>query len=220
MFKWLLGKTKPIATFAKPMDIGQLRKRAKIVVIDDDKNAFPTKALQSEGFTIEYWPKVQSLTRLEQGDFDIIVLDIKGIAGKITELDGFGILQRIKKVNPSQIVIAFSGETFDIGKTQFFKLADDVLAKPVDTLKCKQVLDDLILEKFTVDHLWGSVATLLRREQISDKAIAALETQLCSLIKNGDTPDYNQVAKSVIEKADVALRLASLLAKIAALCGL
>ncbi len=51
MFDWLKGKKKQITALAKAMDINQLRKRAKIVVIDDDKNAFPTKALQTEGFT-------------------------------------------------------------------------------------------------------------------------------------------------------------------------
>ncbi len=154
---------------------------------------------------------MQSLSRLEQGDFDIIVLDIKGVAGKITELDGFGILQQIKQVNSSQIIIAFSGETFDIGKTQFFKLADDVLAKPVDTLKCKQVLDQLIQEKFTVEQLWGAVASLLRREHVSDKEIGSLEAQLYKLIQSGGAPDYAQIVKTVVDKADVALRIGAVL---------
>lgn len=220
MFNWLFGQSKQIATLAKPMDIVHLRKRAKIVVIDDDKNAFPTKALQAEGFTIEYWSKVVSLQRLEAGDFDIIVLDIKGVATNYSDLDGIGILQQVKKANPDQIVFAFSGETFDIGKTEFFRLADDVLAKPVDMLKCKQVLDHLITTKFTVQHLWESVASVMRHERIPDKIISAFEAQLYKIIKNGGSSDYSQLAKSAIDKADVAVRVAGLIAKIATLCGL
>src|SRR5215211_3686491 len=129
MFAWLLGKPKRLADHAPKVDIATLRKRVKIIVVDDDKNAFPVKALQGDGYSIEYWPKVQSIDRLERGDFDIIVLDIGGVAQHLSQDDGLGVLKQLKRRNPLQIIVALSGQTFDIGKAAFFKLADDVLTK-------------------------------------------------------------------------------------------
>ena len=148
---WSWFRSKPLATLAKPLDIAQLRKRAKILVIDDDPNAFPVQVLKDEGYTIDHWTEVTSLERLERGDFDVIVLDIAGVATKFTKMDGLGILEHLKQANPTQIVDAFSGQSFDLGKNKFFRLADDALAKPVDALKCKQVLDHLLETKFTVE---------------------------------------------------------------------
>jgi two-component SAPR family response regulator len=218
MFGWL-WKQKPVTTLGRTIDLAALRKRVKIVVIDDDKNAFPTKELQAEGFSIEYWPRVQSIERLENGDFDIIVLDIAGVAKKFSEKDGLGILEQLKNANPSQIVVAFSGQTFDIDKTRFFKLADDTLAKPVDVLKCKQVLDQLIQTKYTVNGLWTAIVALLKKNGVSDRAVRELEGKLVNAIETKSSTDYVGLLKGVTDKSDIALRVAGLVAKLAALCG-
>ena len=224
MFKWLRQKWKPstkkasLTALAKPLDLSQLRKRAKIVVIDDDSNAFPVNILQNEGYTIEQWDEVKSLDRLERGDFDIIVLDIAGVAKKLTGSDGLGILKHLKQANPSQVVVAFSGQSFDIGKTEFFQLADDTLAKPVDALKCKQVLDHLIQSKLSVEHLWQSIVAALKKENVADSSIRSLETQICRAIAQGESAGFEATIKGIVERHDLVLRIAGVLVKIAGLC--
>ena len=44
--------------------------------------AFPTASLRADGYTIESWQALDGarLQRLEDGAFDIIILDIQGIA--------------------------------------------------------------------------------------------------------------------------------------------
>ena len=37
----------------KPIPLEEIRKRAKIIVIDDDPNSFPCELLRKEGYTIE-----------------------------------------------------------------------------------------------------------------------------------------------------------------------
>ncbi|HKE90808.1 MAG TPA: hypothetical protein VKB45_10745, partial [Gemmatimonadales bacterium] len=101
---------------AAAIPISELRKRAKIVVVDDDRDSFPTEGLQADGYTIEWWDRIDNarLNRLESGDFDIIILDIQGVAE--TSLsdtgDGLGVIRRIKTMNPQQVVVAFSGKTY------------------------------------------------------------------------------------------------------------
>jgi hypothetical protein len=61
---------------------------------------------------------------------------------------------------------------------------------------------------------------MLRHEKLSDRDIATFEAHLCKMIQNGGNLDYSQLAKSVVNKADVVVRIASILSKIGALCGL
>lgn len=214
------SKTKTLSSLAKHIPLVELRRRVKIVVIDDDENAFPLSALRDAGYSIEHWDKVKSVERLEQGDFDIIILDIGGVADHLTPAEGLGILQHLKEFNPAQIVIAFSGQSFDLSKQRFFKLADDVLPKPTDHLKCKQVLDSLIESKFTVPHLWSSVQAVLIKEGVPEKSVRKIEASLSRAIANGGPPDYTEIVNEATEKAELALKVTGLLIKIAGLCGL
>ena len=63
----LRRRPKPLTSLAKHVSLPELRKRVKIVVIDDDENAFPLAALRDAGYTIEHWERVKSVERLEQG---------------------------------------------------------------------------------------------------------------------------------------------------------
>jgi DNA-binding response OmpR family regulator len=185
-------------------------------VIDDDPHAFPIEILRQEGYNIDHWAEVQSLAKLEDGEYDIIILDIGGIATKLTASDGLGILEHLKEKNPSQVIVAFSGQSFDIQKSRFFKLADDVLAKPAEPLKCKQVIDLLLETKFTFDHMWKAIAEVLRIQHVPDATIGTLARQVRTAIRRGEKPDYVSVLKKALNKAEEASRIAGLLARIVA----
>jgi DNA-binding response OmpR family regulator len=208
-----------IVDVTKPIPLEEIRKRAKIIVIDDDPNSFPCELLRKEGYTIECWQKVESLSRLEKGDFDIIILDIGGVASEYSPQDGLGVLEHLKNYNPSQIIVAFSGQTFDLGKTRFWKMADDSLSKPVDVIKCKEVIDHLLQEKFTLAHYWEGLTSILRSEGISDTDIEKIERRVAKAIKKGDKKEVMSTIKSVTEKAEIAGRLLLIADKIVTLFG-
>jgi DNA-binding NtrC family response regulator len=215
-----LFKKLRIADVAKPIPLDEIRKRAKIIVIDDDPESFPCNLLRREGYSIESWQKVESLSRLEKGDFDIIILDIGGVAEEYAQNDGLGVLEHLKKYNPSQIIVAFSGQSFDLGKARFWKMADDSLSKPVDAIKCKEVIDHLLEEKFTLEHYWQGLVSIIRIEGTSKENIDKLETQIAKAIKAGDKEKLLSGIKSITEKAETAARLLEVGAKIISVCGL
>lgn len=171
----------------------ELKKRVKILVVDDEQEQFPTKHLQDSGYTIEWWNEItpEKLERMESGHFDIIFLDIKGIADKnISETDGLGIINRVKSVNPFQIVIAFSGHSYDLSKTEFWKLADDTLAKPVTIIKAKELIDRIIEEKITIEHYWRAIYAILQKNGVSEKKIRKVEALLVDMIEKRDVKPY------------------------------
>lgn len=182
----MFWKRKKISSLSIPIKPEDLRKRVKILVVDDNEEHFPYQLLRDNGYTIEWWEKVTSdkLERMERGDFDIIILDIKGIADdSVSDSEGIGILKRIKSVNPSQVVVAFSGHSFDLDKTEFWKLADDTLSKPVSIIKAKELIDRLINEKITIINYWEAIKTILISEGVGEKDIKKIEQHIISSIE-------------------------------------
>lgn len=212
----MLFSKKRLQDLMPSVSYNDLKKRVRIIVIDDDPNSFPISILKDEGYSIDYWEEVKTLSKLEEGFYDIIILDIMGVAKKYSpDEDGIGILKHLKKVNPAQVVIAFSGHSFDLSKSVFWKLADDTLAKPVNALECKDAIDELIKKFITPQYFWSGISQILKREGIHDKQIKKIEYQLVDAIKKKDNSHLQQVIKTTVANTDLATRIISIALKIA-----
>jgi len=217
-----LFKKESITEFRIPHNADEIRKRIKIVVIDDDEASFPTQLLSTNGYTIEWWDLVddRGLERLEKNHFDIIILDINDIADiSISSNDGIGILERIKEVNPSQIVVAFSGQEFNIDKTHFFQKADDTLSKPVDFIKAKNLIDRIIDQKITLIYFWDSLNEYLRKEGVKTKQIKKVEQELITAIKNQRSVDYNLIGNKILKGVEISSKVVVLIKKFLTIVG-
>jgi DNA-binding response OmpR family regulator len=183
------------------LPMAELKKRVKIVVIDDEQSSFPTRGLQEDGYTLEWWDRIDvgRLHRLENGDFDVIVLDIQGIVEpNLSDTgDGFGVLRRLKNVNPDQIVVAFSGNMYDLSSVAFFSRADDVLRKPVTLIQCKELIDRLISNHVSARAYWENLRRLLERQSIPPQRIRALEKTVSAAAKRGQTLSLEQICDVV-----------------------
>ena len=168
-----------VAVLRQPIPSEVLKKRCKIVVIDDEEASFPTTDLKNDGYTIDWWPRVdaEGLARLESDQFDLIILDIQDIAapGLSDTGDGLGILRRIKAANPGQLVVAFSGREFDLGAVPFWRLADDALRKPVTLITCKDKLDGWISESLDPVAQWKRIERLLLEKKVGPLALRRVE---------------------------------------------
>jgi CheY-like chemotaxis protein len=204
-------------------DFEEIKKRIKIVIIDDDEFSFPFKMLQESGYTIEWWDKIDEkrLDRLERNHFDIIILDINDITDEtISTKDGIGILERLKHVNPYQIIVAFSGREYDIETTSFFKMADDSLKKPVDFIKSKDLIDRIIEQKINLAYLWGSLEQYLIKEGVENKKIKKIEAELISSIKHNRKFDSIKISDKILKGSEIGLKAASIILKIITLIGI
>ena len=214
-----LGKKLTIADLPAP-SLSELKKRTKILVIDDDENSFPFELLRREGYSIEHWPRVESLMALEEGQYDVIILDIQGVAKHISQDDGLGVLDLIKKTSPSQIVVAFSSHSFDLSKTRFWKMADDSLCKPVDAATCKRLIDNLIETKRTPHHYWSAIVDLLNSQGASPKQVAKTEDKVVRALRRKDASGLSEVLKHSLDNADIGVKAIGIGCKIVALLGL
>jgi DNA-binding NtrC family response regulator len=215
MLSW---KRRRIADLPKP-SMEDVRKRVRILVIDDDENSFPLALLRNEGYAIDHWPKVQSLKPLEEGFYDIIVLDIGGVAKEFSAEDGLGILEHIKERNPSQVVVAFSGLSFDLGKKKFWQLTDDMLAKPADATKCKRVLDNLIEHRLSPQAYWSAIEVILKKAGVADNARRDLEDKLVQALGHKDREQVASVIRNIVKTSDTAITAINVAIKLCALLG-
>lgn len=213
-----LFKRKRIADLSAP-PVDELRKRTRILVIDDDPNSFPFETLRREGYAIDHWTKVDTLRTLEEGQYDIIFLDIQGVAQEYCSEDGLGVLEHLKQVNPSQIVVAFSAHSFDLSKNRFWRLADDSLGKPVEAAKCKRLIDNLIESKRTPAHYWQAVTELLRRQGLTPQQIDRIEDKVTRALKSKDRKAISDAIEPAVKSTELGVRLAAIAFKIAAIFG-
>lgn len=195
-------------------DLNEIRKRARILFIDDE-DVPQVKILKAEGFSIEHWKDIKkNLNRIESGDYDIIFLDIAGVGERYSREGAIGILKDIKKCNPAVIVIAFSGQKFDIEQTKFFKLADDVLKKDAGPVEIKTKIEEFLKEKFSVTFYWGKIRDILKEQGIGESKINKAEKVLFKSISKKDNKFFTDWARKILKDEASIKTLTTLSAKL------
>lgn len=219
MAGWSLFKTEgKLSDYFQRTSLPELKKRLRILVIDDEPKTFPTEFFRREGYTIESWKKVESMQRLEAGEFHIIVLDIGGVAKELGPEDGIAVLRSLKQTNPEQIIVAFSGQQFDVEKNVFFRLADDTIRKPTDALVCKERIDNLILSRFSVEHIWRDLTALIVKEGFPEKKAREVERAILRATRGGPAVDARKLFPTLVENAAKFSTIATFILRLTTLC--
>ena len=146
----------------------ELRKKSRLLVIDD--HAFPAERLFTrDGYHIQRWAKVENLSQLTDDHFDLILLDLHGVGlTESPERQGLGILQHVKSTNPTQLVIAYSAQPWNVSNRDYFALADAVLDKGMDYIDFKTEVDRLLARRASPGYF---IANL--NKELGDQAALA-----------------------------------------------
>jgi CheY-like chemotaxis protein len=91
----------------------QLRARLKMLVVDDKRFTY-FEDFDRDGYQITHWFQVDSLGALEGYEFDVVVLDIRGIAKHLNEDDGLGIARHLRDQQPSLPIVLYSSDSYSI----------------------------------------------------------------------------------------------------------
>jgi CheY-like chemotaxis protein len=197
--------TKPKA--AEPT-IEEIRKKSRILVIDDQE--FPyMDLLKRDGYDMERWAEVESLSKLTDGYFDVLLLDINGVGMKESpRRQGLGILEHVKHSNPAQQVILYSSKPQSITQREVLILADSVLDKKAEYVDYKTSIDDLLRTRFTR----GYFIAVMNRELGPYAAIApkAVPKALRAL-KRGNTESLKAYLTSVLQDPDTVATILTII---------
>lgn len=195
----------------------EIKKRIRILVIDDNVEHFPLESFRRDGYAVDHWAKVNSedIAKLERGDFDVILLDIKGVADKaVSPKDGFGVLKLLKTRNPAQIVIAFSGQSFKLSSNEFWELTDGYIEKPTTFIECREKIDEIIKNKITISFFWGAARKILAEKGVSDSELGVMEKQLLKSIEGNRKVDTVALLGKISKFAEASFYAAKAIDKI------
>ncbi|WP_143446652.1 DNA-binding transcriptional response regulator [Kibdelosporangium aridum] len=182
------------------LPLSEIILRVRILVIDDQD--FPyIKLFKRDGYTIEKWRDVTSIKALEQGQYDLILLDLQGVGARVSiEDQGLGVLKHIKQVRPSQLVIAYSNAEFPVKYQSFFELADGVLPKSADYFDFKRKVDDLLRNNFSLGFHMERISTALNEVGLSGRKDLKLAKKA---VRRGDTSALRQHLSRTLDNVTV-----------------
>jgi DNA-binding response OmpR family regulator len=142
-------------------------RNARIAIIDDyivDLKGF-TQSLRNEGFTnLVEFSKIPSVDELIAKRFELIILDLKGVAGEISSDDGFGVLEHLKVARPALPVLVVTGTTTPPDKVCIASRADLIRSKPVKTLELVSDVEQLL--RTYKDQYWAALEVLKELNRI------------------------------------------------------
>ena len=122
-------------------------RNARICIIDDriDDLRGVVSGLKNEGFTnIVEVEQVNSIEELLEKRYDLVVLDLRGVAVQISSADGYGVLQHLKSAQPALPVLVLTGSTTPPDKVNVIALADLIRSKPVKALELVSDVEQLL----------------------------------------------------------------------------
>lgn len=124
--------------------------------------------MKSEGFTnlIEK-STVDSVNEIHNQQFDLVILDLSGVAQDKFKDDGLGLLAELKRVEPWLPVLVVTGSSLQPEDATVLSKADLIRSKPI--LPSDLCSDVELLLKYKKDSLWAALETLkeLRKHHAS-----------------------------------------------------
>lgn len=145
----------------QPHTLEEIRKRAQLLVIDDHAVPF-MKLFERDGYHLQRWTKIESLSDLTERRFDLILLDLHGVAIKDSpEQQGLGVLKHVKETDPTQLVIAYSAQDWSPSASEFFAKADAVLDKTAQYVDYKATVDRLLKRRFSEGYFLAVMNQIL-----------------------------------------------------------
>lgn len=195
----LFGKKKneyvKILDSLKENNITELRKKIKILLVDDEEYDI-FELLKTRGYQVYY--KNDVTYTLETEPFDIVILDIKGVAKNFgSTYEGFGFAKEIKKVYSNKIVICYSG-TNDTKIMDQLGEIDGFIYKDTDIDIWASRLDSLIKDYSSVEYQWKVIEKKLLEKRVDQKEIDELKKYYVQSLETESFNEFKQKFDTVI----------------------
>jgi DNA-binding response OmpR family regulator len=208
-------------------DVRSAIRNARICVVDDriDDLRGLTEALRREGFNnLVEKQSIDSISDIIDGAFDLVILDLVGVAHNLSAHDGAGVLTALKDVDPGLPILVVSGEMTTPALSTRIARADLIRSKPV--MPAELASDVLLLLRERRDQYWAALAVLqeLRRLRPELQERLALQERALlwyySLRLAGDIERRRPgVVKRLAHVASIVARLGSTTLRLVRIAG-
>jgi CheY-like chemotaxis protein len=148
-------------------------KGVKLVVVDDNPDDFPLDYLRSTFGQVTVIDKISLSEASRLVGYDLIFLDMTGVVTEDPKYGGLQLIKKVKQLPDSPIVVAVSRARFDPTATDYFRIADDVLKKPLTEMKCEEVVLELVKDKLSpfkaADTIDSEILSKSKNDREKDK---------------------------------------------------
>lgn len=192
-------------------------REAKICVIDDKISDLKSlmDGLRREGFNhLVEKEKVSSINDILNNNFDLVILDLSGVAADLSKNDGIGVIHELKEHNPALPILVVTGSTTPPELTDVLSKADLIRTKPVLPADLSSDVEKLL--KYRKDNFWAAYAILKELRSIQPELAEKLKwrerIKLFFFMRklHRDIKCFNpNIVKSIVKTADIVERLGS-----------
>lgn len=207
MFSWL-RKRPALDSYASSLQRDVLIQAGRILFVDDEEIPLIDQLIRS-GFSVshdktgsDFEPQVVNQT------YDVAILDHTGVGSKYGPNQGLDLLKFIRRVSPRTRVIAYTSRALKSGESDFYRLADRVLAKDAGMRESLECVEEQLQMAFSKQHLFDALMKKLEVSSGADrlKLKAVLEKSLQEKDQTKFRAALKKVAGTVAEKGvDIVL---------------
>jgi DNA-binding NarL/FixJ family response regulator len=131
--------------------------------------------------------------------FDVAVIDYSGVGKKYGPKQGLDLMRFIRRVSPRTRVIAYTSKGLGSDKSDFYRLADTVLAKDAGVTEALESIEAQLQKAFSKQHLFD--ALLKGLDVSSGKDRIAVKEAVEKALKAKDQSGLKTQLKKVVGAA-------------------
>lgn len=180
----------------KKNNLSNIRKRIKILVVDDESDDI-YNILKERQYDVYY--KNDMNYAVEAEPFEIIVMDIKGVAKRLqSSMEGFALACEVKHKYPLKRVCCYSGSIHaEISEQLADKKIDAFFPKDMEMDKICEKIDRLILDYVDYKKQWEIIRRQLVECNTSEEDIRIIQDAYENGFEHGN---ISMLSNTLIEK--------------------
>lgn len=189
-------------------NISNIRKRIKILVVDDASDDI-YEILKERQYDAYY--KSDMNYAIEAEPFEIVLMDIKGVAKRLqSSMEGFALACEVKHKYPLKRVCCYSGSIHkEISEQLAEKKIDAFFPKDMDMDKICEKIDRLILDYVDYKQQWEIIRKQLVEYGVNADDIKKIQEAYEDGFNTGNIAQLNNVIMETIKNGTIMLNMAS-----------
>lgn len=158
---FFLFKKKSLIGINANLPRDEMIRRSRVLIIDDEEPEI-INDLCAANFSVDYLPDVtpDQMNYLDQGRYDLILLDFGNVGKHFGKDEGLSLLQHIRRVNPAVVVIAYTSKFLGTEHADFYREADLVLAKDAGIQDSTAKVEQGLRKAHSFENLWPALLSV------------------------------------------------------------
>jgi len=156
MFNWPWGTPK-LGKYADSVSRDILIQSGRILFVDDEDVPL-IEQLKHAGLSVDHDRTGTSFeAQVNNQTYDVAILDHTGVGSSYGPAQGLDLLKFIRRVSPRTRIVAYTSKALGSGASDFFRLADTVLAKDSGKRESLERVEEQLQKAFDKQHLFDAL---------------------------------------------------------------